>query len=66
MMNILQRSILIGSEVFVSIHGRFTPKPDEPPQSTPATPPKPKGEVAESPEPTHPVWNGELDEPIWW
>ena len=63
MMNILQRSILIGSEVFVSIHGRFTPKPDEPPQSTP---PKPKGEAAESPEPTHPVWNGELDEPIWW
>ena len=63
MMTILQRSILVGSEVFVSIRDRFTPKPDEP---SPSTPPTPKSELNESQEPTHPVWNGELDEPIWW
>ncbi|MBN1219853.1 MAG: hypothetical protein JXM69_13070 [Anaerolineae bacterium] len=63
-MNALQKSIAVGTKVFVSVRDRFTPKPDESPSSTP---PAPKAELEkESQEPTHPVWNGELDEPIWW
>jgi hypothetical protein len=63
MMNSLQQSILSETEVPVLGRDRFTPKPDEPPQSTT---PAPKGEVDEPHESTYPVWNGELDEPIWW
>ena len=66
MMTVLQRSTLVGSEVFVSIRDWFTTKPDEPSPSTSSTTPEPKGKIDESQKPIHPVWNGELDEPIWW
>ena len=62
-MNALQRSNPIGSEESVFVRNWFTPKPDEPTQSTT---PKPESELDEPQEPIHPVWNGELDEPVWW
>jgi hypothetical protein len=62
-MNVIQRNTTIGPEVSVFIRDWFTPEPDEPIQATTS---ERNDKLDESREPTHPVWNGELDEPIWW
>jgi len=62
-MNIIQRSITAVSETSDFISDWTTTKfyvlthPNTPNQN---------GKANESQEPTHPVWNGDLDEPIWW
>ena len=62
-MNTIQRSTTIGSEISVFIRDWFDTKLAEP---THPNAPEQNSEVDEGQEPTHPVWNGELDEPIWW
>ena len=62
-MNALQKTITIGVDLSSVIRDWFTTRLVEP-----ARPdvPEQNRELVEDREPTHPVWNGDLDEPIWW
>jgi len=62
-MNALQKTITIGTDLSNVIRDRFTTKLDEP---THPNSPEQNCELDDNREPTHPVWNGDLDEPIWW
>jgi hypothetical protein len=62
-MNVFQRSITTVSETSGFIRDWFTTKFYD---LTHPNAPKQKGKANESHEPTHPVWDGSLDEPIWW
>jgi hypothetical protein len=62
-MNTLQRTITIGSDISNIIRDRFATRLDEP---THPNSPEQNSELDEGQESTHPVWNGDLDEPIWW
>jgi len=62
-MNALQRTITIRVDLSSVIRDWFNTKLDEP--AHPNTPEQ-NAELVEVQESTHPVWNGDLDEPIWW
>ena len=62
-MDVVQRSITTVSETSGLIRDWFTTKFDN---LTHPNAPEQKGEANESQDPTLPVWDGRLDEPIWW
>ena len=62
-MNALQRTITISVDISGVIRDCFNTEVDEPAHSNV---PEQNRELVEDREPTHPVWNGDLDEPIWW
>ena len=62
-MNVIQRSITTVFETSGLIRDWFT---TEFYGLTHPNAPEKKGETDEHQESTHPVWDGSLDEPIWW
>ena len=62
-MNALQKTIAIGVDLSSLIRDWFTTKSTEPAHPNA---PEQKRALNEGQESTHPVWNGDLDEPIWW
>jgi hypothetical protein len=62
-MNVIQKSIITVFETSGFIREWFATKFYGLPHPNASGP---KDEVDENQEPTHPVWDGSLDEPIWW
>jgi len=62
-MNALQKTITSGTDLSGVIRDRFNTEVDEPAHPNV---PEQNRELVEDREPTHPVWNGDLDEPVWW
>jgi hypothetical protein len=62
-MNELKKSIAVETKISVFIRDWLTMKPNESIQSPELERENELDKVEES---NHPVWNGELDDPIWW
>jgi len=58
-MNVIERSITIGSEISGFIREWFI-------TLTHSNASEQISELDEGQKSAHPVWNGDLDEPIWW